>query len=79
MPAWYARVAMNLDSGFTLAFQQPWLLSNVKGSLDEKFPSKAPYVQHLVIERPGVRIGLIGLMDLWVIGIILFCPCAHSA
>ncbi|KAF7973051.1 hypothetical protein HWV62_16344 [Athelia sp. TMB] len=42
---------------------QPWLLANIKGSLDNKFPSNAPFKRHLVVERSGVRIGIVGLHD----------------
>ncbi|KZP10677.1 Metallo-dependent phosphatase [Athelia psychrophila] len=42
---------------------QPWLMANVKGSLDNKFPSNAAFQRHLVVERAGVRIGIVGLQD----------------
>ncbi|KAF7973046.1 hypothetical protein HWV62_16334 [Athelia sp. TMB] len=41
----------------------PWLLANVKGSVENKFPLSVPFKQHIVIERSGIRIGIVGLHD----------------
>lgn len=38
-------------------------MANVKGSLDKKFPSNAAFQRHMVVERAGIRIGIVGLQD----------------